>query len=144
MNTPMDTMVLNRRIFTDRSTIGELFIDGEKECFILEPSCRSQGPGFPVAIPAGKYEIVLYASPRFKKRVPLLLKVPGREMIEIHSGNKPEDTHGCLLPGNGHSVDWVSNSGVALEVLIAKIEKKLETGPFYIGITGGGSHGSIS
>lgn len=138
MTTPPDTLILYRSVFTNRSTIGEIYLDGEKQCYALEPTCRDhQDPSIPIAIPTGKYEVVMWDSPHFKRRVPLLLKVPGRSAIEIHAGNKPEDTHGCLIVGLGHSTDWVSDSVKALEALIVKIDEKLVKGKVYIGITGG-------
>lgn len=137
MNTPLQEMILNRTDFTDKSTIGDLFFDGELYCYILERTCRKTDTI--VAIPQGKYEVVMYESPRLKMRVPLLLKVPGRDMIEIHAGNKPEDSIGCLLPGLSKSVDYVMDSRKALAGLIEKIEEKLKAGKFYIGITGGGA-----
>lgn len=137
MNTPSNEMVLNRIDFTDKSTCGELWVDGEFYCYTLEPTCRKK-VGDVVAIPQGKYEVVMYDSPHFKKRVPLLLKVPGREYIEIHTGNNPDDTHGCMLVGMCKGIDSVMDSVKAFNGLISKIEEKLKAGKYYIGITGGG------
>ena len=50
-------------------------------------------------IPAGTYEVRLTYSPRFKKDLPLLMNVPGRTGIRIHTGNKPEHSQGCILVG---------------------------------------------
>lgn len=134
---PVDTLLLNRSIFTDKSTIGDMFIDGVWRCFSLEPTIRKQD-GVKLAMPQGKYELVMYDSPHFKKRVPLLLKVPGHDSIEIHPGNCPADTHDCILPGLGKDVDWVSDSEKAWEALVARIEEKLKAGRYYIGVSGGG------
>ncbi|MBP5659578.1 MAG: hypothetical protein J6W89_06155, partial [Paludibacteraceae bacterium] len=38
-------------------------------------------------------------SPRFKKDLPLLMNVPGRTGIRIHTDNKPEHSQGCILVG---------------------------------------------
>jgi hypothetical protein len=55
-------------------------------------------------IPVGNYEVVKYDSPN-KGMVFLLKDVPGRDSIEIHSGNYAAgnhiDTKGCILPGAG-------------------------------------------
>lgn len=138
MNTPMDCMILNRVDFTDKSTIGDIYIDSAWQCFAMEPTCRHI-PGTILAMPIGKYEVVMYDSPHFKMRVPLLLAVPGHDHIEIHPGNCPSDTHDCILPGRGKDVDWVSDSRTAWTDLVGKIEAKLAQGRFYIGITGGGA-----
>jgi hypothetical protein len=50
-------------------------------------------------IPAGTYEVRLTYSPRFKKQLPLLMNVPGRTGIRIHTGSKPEHSQGCILVG---------------------------------------------
>lgn len=130
-----DTMSLVRTTFTDRSTIGELDFDGFK-CFILEPSSR-RSMGRPLAIPSGKYEISLYPSEKNHRTVPLLNDVPGRSFIEIHIGNKPGDTEGCLLPGMFRELDYVSQSKVAFDRLFFKIENRLKIGKLYIDICGG-------
>lgn len=110
-------------------------MDGEMQCFALEPSARKQD-GVKNCIPAGKYEITMQYSARFGMDTPHLQDVPGRTFIEIHPGNKPGDTEGCILLGQGKDIDWVSNSRAAYQALIPKIEKKLELGKFYIEITG--------
>lgn len=135
MITPDDTMILNRLIFTDKSTIGELHIDSTWQCFTLELSARKQ-PGIKNCITPGKYEIQMQWSARFGMNTPHLQNVPDRTFIEIHPGNKPEDTDGCILLGQGKDTDWVSNSRAAYQALISKIEAKLAQGKFYIDITG--------
>lgn len=50
-------------------------------------------------IPAGTYEVRLTYSPRFKKDLPLLMDVPRRSGIRIHTGTKPEHSQGCILVG---------------------------------------------
>lgn len=156
MTTPADTLMVVRSVFTARSTISDLWIDSQWQCYGLEPTCRKQA-GVKLAIPQGKYELVMYESPRMLKkvakwkaegkvlhplveagRVPLLLKVPAHDFVEIHPGNKPEDTEDCLLPGQGIAADWVSNSTPAWIALVTKIEEKLKAGKYYLGITGGG------
>lgn len=49
------------------------------------------------AIPAGKYQVIVSMSERFKRETPLLLNVPGFSGIRIHGGNTAEDTMGCIL-----------------------------------------------
>ena len=47
--------------------------------------------------------------------------VPGFDAIELHSGNKPSDTHGCGLVGYTWSTDYVGQSRAALEALLVKM-----------------------
>jgi hypothetical protein len=50
--------------------------------------------------------------------------------VRIHSGNKPEDTEGCLLPGTRFGADGrtVEASRVAFDALFAKINATLVGG----------------
>jgi Family of unknown function (DUF5675) len=117
-------LLLTRRWFTDKSTIGELTVDdgAERLCYVLEPPM--QGPGA-TAIPLGTYTITLYPSPHAHQVVPLLQDVAGRTMIEMHPGNYPTDTRGCLLPGLTKGVDAVYGSHVAFEALSGAISRAL-------------------
>lgn len=120
---------LVRKKFTNKSTIGELLVDGRFECYILEDPVR-EVPGVPVeqwkvhgntAIPVGTYSVIVNVSTRFKKLLPLLLNVPGYAGVRIHPGNFPEDTEGCLLPGVVQSYNKVLNSRKAFDPLFNKI-----------------------
>lgn len=114
-------------------TLGVLFVNGTFECWILEDQIREQ-PGRPVstwkvatktAIPAGRYRIIITDSVRFKRRLPLIVGVPGFDGVRIHPGNSIEDTEGCLLPGRVRSVSKVGESKLAFDKLFAKIDAAL-------------------
>lgn len=125
---------LVREIFTDKSTIGSLFVDGAFECFILEDKVRDVKIDGITAIPYGEYKVVVTKSTRFSKAagkdvyLPLFLNVPNYEGIRIHSGNKPEDTEGCLLPGTEKGKDVVLNSKTAFIKLNDKINNAIKLG----------------
>lgn len=120
---------LVRESFTNKSTEGKLFINGEFECYTLEDKDRMLEEGnekvyAETAIPRGKYSVTLSYSNRFKKLLPLLHNVDGFTGIRIHSGNKPEDTEGCILVGtiNAKEEDnWISSSKVAMTSLMTKL-----------------------
>jgi hypothetical protein len=118
----MGEMILRRREYTDRSTIGVLQF-GEFSCFTLEDRVRP--PGVKVqgatAIPAGRYKVVVDFSRRFQRRMPLLLEVPMFTGIRIHSGNTAEDTEGCILVGEWRAPDWVGDSRRAFADLFPRI-----------------------
>lgn len=123
---------LIRESFTSKSTEGKLFCNGEFVCYTLEDKDRFLEEGInekvygETAIPRGTYEVVLSMSNRFKKILPEVLEVPGYTGIRIHSGNKPEDTEGCILVGLKNDKvddDWVGSSKLALKNLMDILEK---------------------
>ena len=105
---------LERKYLKPEYTIGQLKVDGNFFCDTLEDQVRDLSrekkvPG-QTAIPAGKYEVIVNISPRFKRKLPRLLNVPGFEGILIHRGNTPEDTAGCILVGENKAKGKVINS----------------------------------
>jgi len=127
---------LKRKWFTNQSTIGELYINGVFECFTLEDVVREK-EGVPVskwkiqdvtAIPKGTYDLIITHSPRFKQRLPILLRVAGFTGIRIHSGNTANHTEGCILVGTTRAKDFVGNSRVAFGRLFRKITTALTAG----------------
>ncbi len=132
-------ILLQRDTFTDKSTIGKLYIDGRFECYVLEDKDRGLKSDMPLseinskkvygetAIPYGKYEIKVTMSNRFKKDLPILLNVPGYEGIRIHTGNTDADTHGCLLPCSAVTKDVGTGSTAAFNTLFEKIKTALKS-----------------
>ena len=96
---------LRRHTKGQRSTLGDLFIDGQLVCHTLEDVVRDLGPHGEgkvpgeTAIPPGTYPVIVNMSPRFGRLFPRLLVVPFFDGILIHKGNRSEDTHGCILVG---------------------------------------------
>ena len=62
-------------------------------------------------VPAGTYPIVRYHSPKRGYDVWLLEQVPNRDMIELHIGNVPADTDGCILVGT-HFGETIKGYGI--------------------------------
>jgi hypothetical protein len=129
-------IILERKIFTETSTISDASIDGAHECFFIEDKVRDNEPKVhgKTAIPYGRYKVVVTKSTRFSKQaghdvyLPLLLNVPGFEGVRIHTGNKPEDTEGCLLPGTEKGTNQVLNSKTAFIKLNEKINEVIKGG----------------
>ena len=48
-------------------------------------------------IPALTYEVGVTMSPKFKRLLPILRRVPGRDGIRIHRGTHPKHSKGCIL-----------------------------------------------
>lgn len=83
----------------DRNIIGDLHIDGEFFCFVLENEIRPDKVKVfgKTAIAAGQYKVELTMSNRFKRVMPILLNVPMFTGVRLHGGNTSEDSHGCPL-----------------------------------------------
>lgn len=133
----MEVLTLNRRIFTDKSTIGDLYYRGDFFCNVLEDTCRRVKISKITAIPAGRYKVTIEPSQRYGRLMPRLNEVPNYKGILIHPGNTPEDTDGCLLPGkyNEKIPDFVSSSRVTFDELLKRLKQESED--IYITITGG-------
>ena len=64
-------------------------------------------------VPEGRYQLVNTMSPRFKKILPLLVNVPGRSGIRVHTGTKPEHSKGCVLVtefGKQQIIDYINQN----------------------------------
>lgn len=121
-------------------TIGKIYIDNELICDSLEDTDRSLRQNMSLkeiqskkvygetAIPAGTYKISMsIVSPKFKDRswakpyggkIPRLLNVPGFEGVLIHPGNKPEESLGCIFPGDNKVKGQVINSTAAFNKIM--------------------------
>src|ERR1700693_2923546 len=119
-------LALSRTTFDSVSTIGQLSVDGQFECFTLEEPKGDGTSGF--CITPGTYNVVLTFSPKFQRQMPLLIAVPSREAIRIHWGNTAKDTEGCILVGQTDSTDFIGDSRKAFEALYPKIETALNSG----------------
>jgi hypothetical protein len=139
-------LVLNRHTRTELSTIGDLFADGVKICFILEDKDRGLTSDMrpdeirkikvygKTAIPTGRYEVVLTYSNRFKQLMPLLLNVPGFEGVRIHSGNTAAHTEGCPLTGLKMGKDMVMESRKAYSQVFILIKQAMRKEKVFITI----------
>ena len=123
-------LLLERTEKTKTHTIGRLSIVNELGatyfCDTLEPPVVVDNRNKPKAIPAGRYRILVTWSPKFERWLPLLMKVPYREGIRIHAGNRVGDTRGCILVGQNLAPDCVYNSRTTLEALMAKLRERPE------------------
>jgi hypothetical protein len=114
----------------EQCTEGQLSVDGAFECFVLEDVVRGAGEKIPgdTAIPAGRYQVIINHSNRFKRDLPLLLNVPNFEGVRIHPGNTAADTEGCILVGRKRVPGAIQESRLAFEPLFAKIEGAIAAG----------------
>ena len=119
----MINLLLIRDTFSKESTIGELFINGERICDTLENPWQDNQRNIS-CIPEGDYPVRLRLARESASRDYLHLlvqEVPNRDWILFHRGNTAKDTSGCILVGLGSQQDVVNNSVLAMDLLIKEI-----------------------
>ena len=119
----MINLLLIRDTFSKDSTIGELFLNGERICDTLENPWVDNQRNVS-CIPEGVYPVRLRLPRESGTRDYLHLlvqEVPNRDWILFHRGNTAKDTSGCILVGLGTQQDFVSNSTLAMDLLIKEI-----------------------
>jgi hypothetical protein len=125
---------VKRTDLSENSTIGELSVDGQFECYTLEDKVRPVKIKGVTAIPAGRYEVIINYSQRFNRQLPLLMNVPDFEGVRIHPGNTAADTEGCILVGQTKGEGFVGQSRLAFEQLFNKLQAASVTGKIFIEI----------
>ncbi|MEP6877471.1 MAG: DUF5675 family protein [Nitrosospira sp.] len=125
---------VKRTDLSENSTIGELSVDGQFECYTLEDKVRPVKIKGETAITAGRYEVIINYSQRFNRQLPLLMNVPDFEGVRIHPGNTAADTEGCILVGQTKSEGFVGQSRLAFEQLFNKLQAASVTGKIFIEI----------
>ena len=138
--TKVTELRLFRKLFTDKSTIGDLFLDGKFICHTLEDKTRRLKVFGETAIWSGRYEVILSFSNRFQVFLPLILNVPEYKGIRIHKGNAPSDTQGCPLVGDKIARDLIYESRNAFNRLMPLLEKCAKKSKIFITIEGGYSY----
>jgi hypothetical protein len=121
---------LVRTDFTDKETIGEIYVDDVFECYSLEDVVRDGNVKVAgeTAIPYGTYNVSITYSPRFGRYLPLLNSVPNFSGVRIHAGNTHKDTEGCILVGTAKGKNSIQNSRVAFAKLYNKMVYALQHG----------------
>lgn len=131
-------LVLKRKNYYSRTTIGELYIDGELLYYTAEDTVRGWGIKVhgETAIPVGDYLVKLSQSSRFKRILPMIYTEPNEYEIQsgniifkgvrFHRGNTHFDSHGCILVGMNKQNNKVLNSTAAEKDLVKRL--KAESG----------------
>ena len=138
--------------------IDDQYLAGEKEtyfCDTLEPPVLEMKTSVPmdavlrsptklaslkpIAIPEGRYAVVITWSPKFKMWLPVLLGGSDFNLlfkgIRIHMGNTAADTAGCILVGRNQIVGRLLESRKWLYELKQKIvEAKARNEPVWLTI----------
>ena len=116
-------LLILRDTFTEESTLGKLFLNGEFFCETLENPWKNNVRNIS-CIPDGVYDVRLRLPRESASRdyLHLLVKeVPNRDYILFHRGNTSADTSGCILVGQTREQDRVNNSRLAMDLVIKEI-----------------------
>ena len=112
-------------------TLGKFELTGVNTVLMTGYTLESAGPdttarGKDRRIPAGLYSVVWHKSARFNRVLPVLHneQVPKDRYIEIHAGNYPKHTEGCILVGKWANDEGVFESVKTLEALLSFIQGK--------------------
>jgi hypothetical protein len=116
---PKANLLLIRDTFTDKSTIGKLYFDGEFYGHTLELPWKDNEKRVS-CIPKGVYEVKKRHTEESKYKYEHLhiLDVENRELILMHIGNYPKNSKGCILLGNTRALNFVGESRKAFYKLM--------------------------
>lgn len=125
-----------RNCVDDICAIGTLSVDGNFQCYTLEPPVR-EIPGQPVAswkidgqtaIPVGTYPVTISFSPHFGCDKIHINDIEDFSAVMIHEGNTVANTEGCTLVGETQIRDEILQSVAALAPLQAMVQAALDAG----------------
>ena len=105
-------LLLIRDSFTDKSTLGKLYLNGDFYGHTLELDWVNNERRIS-CIPNGVYGVRKRGgeeSSKYKYQHLEVLDVPQRDNILFHVGNYPKDTLGCILVGNTRALNFVGDS----------------------------------
>ena len=134
-------LILIRKHFGEKYTIGKLFLNQVHICDTLEDKVRDlkdinhdgdfddEGEGKvygKTAIPCGRYKVIVNESRKLKRRLPLLLAVPGFEGIRIHGGKNETNTEGCILVGENLIKGQLVNYGYWENKIVQMLDESLD------------------
>ena len=112
-----------RDTFSDKSTLGELSLNGVRICDTLENPWLDNIRNIS-CIPEGEYNVRLRYPRESGTRdyLHLLIEdVPNRSYVLVHIGNFVHQTQGCVLVGLSSTQDVVNNSKLAMDLLMKEI-----------------------
>ena len=112
-------LLLIRDNFTDKSTIGKLYLNSEFYGHSLELAWKDNQKR-ESCIPKGVYKVAKRYAEKSKYKYEHLhiLDVPNRELILMHIGNYPKNSKGCILLGNTRALNFVGESRKAFYKLM--------------------------
>lgn len=102
-------LTIQRKIQGDECTQGYLLLDNMVMCYTLERDDYANAKNASCILP-GTYDAFIRTDKAIGWRIELV-NVPGRDNIQLHVGNYPFQTIGCVLLGTGANTDNCTLSG---------------------------------
>lgn len=133
-------VTIHRQYAGDKCTSGYIAVDGKTIAYALERPWLDNINDIS-SIPAGKYKAHLRYDKKDKWRIQLD-DVPKRKGVQIHMGNEPEQSKGCVLVGDklGEDLCSVKDSKKAYENLkkafYGSVKEQYEVRDIVVEITG--------
>jgi hypothetical protein len=139
----MMELTLIRKYFKEKYTLGKLYYEQEFLCDTMEDVVRdlhdinhdgdfdeeAEGKIYgKTAIPCGRYKVIVTDSFKLKRRLPILLKVPGFTGIRIHGGKNETWTKGCILVGENKEKGSLVNYPYWEATIRNMIDEKIRSG----------------
>ena len=112
---------------TDEAMLGQIYVGGEEIGYTLEQPWNNNQEG-ESCIPPGEYVAYIRdkETSRWDYNPIQLIDVFNRSYIQVHIGNYPANTQGCILIGKGRGHNAVWNSEDAYDELMSKLDKTKE------------------
>lgn len=130
--------ILHIRDYLDEHTEGDLYVEDDWFCHVLEDVGRPPGVKIDAktCIPEGVYSVVINRSARFKKDMILLYNQKDKTVsrfgvgfsgVRAHGGNDVDDTEGCPLL-NYNTDERGKQWGRASDDLLLKVRGWIDSG----------------
>ena len=133
----MNNFIVQVRKYMKDYTESNLFVDGEKFCFVLEDKQQPYGVKVyaETCIPEGIYNVTITFSSRFQKDMIQLSNTQDLSVekngirftgVRVHGGNDVDDTKACPLVAfnsDGSGKIWGSASSQILKKVRAMLDK---------------------
>jgi hypothetical protein len=102
-------LTIHREYADANCTSGYLAVNGKIQAYTLERPWQGNAPLIS-SIPAGTYKATLRYDHSDQWRIELQ-GVPGRANVQIHTGNTPDNSEGCILVGKQLGPDLCTIAG---------------------------------
>lgn len=125
----MMKLILHRVAMQATYTQGYLFVDNRYFCDTLEAKVlkagRDRKDSRLVAMPKGRYQIVMHYSNSHKRSVPAIYL--NGKCCMFQQGSKPKDAQGIIV-GKNAPIGWIEESESYLQRLISRIHHAIRGG----------------